>query len=647
MEYARKLASATDHLRIALVLLASLQAAPGWAQQRDGESGFFEELPVVLSASRLPQPLSEAPGAVTVLSRDFIRATGYRDIGRLFRLVPGFNVVHDRAHTSALNYHGLTSSFASNKMQVLIDGRSVYSNYFAGGVDWGGLPITIDEIDRIEIVRGSSSATYGSNAFLGVVNIITRHSAEDEGAMVGLRTGNRNQFDAAVRLGMRANDVSFRVSVEHGSDSGFENLYDSRRNSIATVRADYRLSPQSEITFGAGANSSLRGLGYPNDFGNEIRNADSLQDFVHLRWRYTPGPDEEWSAGYYHNTEYARERLPFVLGPGLVLFANFDRKAHRDNIDFQHYFRPTKDLRLLWGGEARREEVLSRIFFSGSPGRSTTVGRLFSNAEWRAADPLLINVGGLYEKFEGESGRLAPRLFANWQAAPGHTLRAGVLRAYREPSLWEHFGQLKGDGDNFVIRPGQGVRPERVDTRELGYLGALPWFGAMVDLRAYRERISRMVYVRELDSGEGVSDNRPDAVVIKGLEWQLKARPMESADLIWSHALTRIDSRDRDLEASAPPYTSTLTWLQRYPRGFASTVSVINVGPVEWLDSRRVKSYTTWDARLAWRFNLGRGIHELSAGMINGGPPHDEWRLGRSANPVDRFWYLALRTELN
>ncbi len=138
----------------------------------------------------------------------------------------------------------------------------------------------------------------------------------------------------------------------------------------------------------------------------------------------------------------------------------------------------------------------------------------------------------------------------------------------------------------------------------------------MVDLRAYRERISRMVYVRELDSGEGVSDNRPDAVVIKGLEWQLKARPMESTDLIWSHALTRIDSRDRDLEASAPPYTSTLTWLQRYPRGFASTVSVINVGPVEWLDSRRVKSYTTWDARLAWRFNLVAGAGHRAAQLV-------------------------------
>lgn len=116
MEHARNLASAPDHLRLALLLIAGLHAVPGWAQQRDGESGFFEELPVVLSASRLPQPLSEAPGAVTVLSRDFIRATGYRDIGRLFRLVPGFTVVHDRAHTPALSYHGLTSSFASNKM---------------------------------------------------------------------------------------------------------------------------------------------------------------------------------------------------------------------------------------------------------------------------------------------------------------------------------------------------------------------------------------------------------------------------------------------------------------------------------------------------------------------------------------------------
>lgn len=628
-----------------LALLGGLLAGPAGAVQIDGERGFFEELPVVLSASRLPQPLSEAPAAVTVLDRDFIRSTGYRDIGRLFRLVPGFTVVQDRGHTTALSYHGLASSFASNKMQVLIDGRSVYSNYLAGGVDWGGLPITIDEIDRIEIVRGSSSATYGANAFLGVVNIITRHSAEDSGAMLAVLGGNLGQADAAARVGARVGDLSLRVSATHMQDDGFKAVVDNRRNAVATLRADYRLSSRSEFTFSAGVNSSLRGLGYLNDPANGTRDLDSLHEFAHLRWRYTPEADEEWTAGYYHNTERGRE-LQFVpILPAPFTTVDNSRVAHRDNVDFQHYFRPFAGLRLLWGGEARREEVSGDSFFPGEPGRSTSVGRAFANAEWRAADPLLINLGGLYEKFQGESGRLAPRLFANWQFAPGHTLRGGLLRAYREPSLWEQKGTV--EFGPFIAIESQGrLDPERVTTQEIGYLGMLPFLSSLLDVRVYRERINNLVTLESRGALPRRIVNQQEEVRIRGIEWQWKARPSESTDLIWSHALTRIESAAPNGRSSMPPYSSSLTWQQRYGRGISSTVSLINVGTTEWLDSQSIPSYTTWDGRIAWRFRAGASNNELAVGLINGGPRHEEWRLpGRFPNPVEPFWYLSVRTE--
>ena len=638
-------ASRRDAARWSLAMLGGLLAGPVWAVQSDSERGFFEELPVVLSASRLPQPLSEAPAAVTVLDRDFIRSTGYRDIGRLFRLVPGFTVIQDRGHTTALSYHGLAASFASNKMQVLIDGRSVYSNYLAGGVDWGGLPITIEEIDRIEIVRGSSSATYGANAFLGVVNIITRHSAEDGGAMLSLLGGNLGQFDAAARAGARFGDLSLRLSATHMQDDGFKALVDDRRNTVATLRADYRLSSRAEVTFSAGINSSLRGLGYANDPDNGTRDLDSLHEFVQLRWRYAPDLDEEWTAGYYHNTERGRE-LQFVpILPAPFTTVDNSRVAHRDNIDFQHYFRPYASLRLLWGGEARREEVSGASFFAGEPGRSTSVGRVFANAEWRAVDPLLINLGGLYEKFQGETGRLAPRLFANWQVAPGHTLRGGLLRAYREPSLWEQKGTV--EFGPFVAMESQGrLEPERVTTQEIGYLGMLPFLSSVVDVRIYRERIRNLVTFESRGALPRLIVNQQDDVRIRGIEWQWKARPSESTDLIWSHALTRIESAAPNGRSSTPPYSSSLTWQQRYGRGISSTVSLIDVGTTEWLDSQSIPSYTTWDGRIAWRFRSGLSNNELAVGLINGGPRHEEWRLpGRSPNPVDPFWYLSLRTE--
>lgn len=634
-----------DIARHCLALVVGLFADQAVAVAPDSESGFFEEMPVVLSASRLPQPLSEAPAAVTVLDREFIRATGYRDIGRLFRLVPGFTIVQDRGHTSLLGYHGLAASFASNKMQVLIDGRSVYSNYLAGGVDWGGLPITIDEIERIEIVRGSSSATYGSNAFLAVVNIITRHSAEDGGAMLSALGGNLGQADVAARVGASFGDLSLRVSAAHMQDDGFKAIADNRRNSVATLRADYRLSSRAEITFSAGLNSSLRGLGYAGDAGNGTRDLDSLHEFVHLRWRYAPDPDAEWSAGYYHNTERGRElQLVPDLPPPFTTVDN-SRVAHRDNIDVQHYFRPFSSLRLLWGGELRREEVKADSFFPGEPGRSTSVGRVFANAEWRLTDPLLINLGGLYEKFEGQSARLAPRLFANWQIAPGHTLRGGLLRAYREPSLWEQKGDV--EFGPFIAIQSQGrLDPEQVVTQEIGYLGRLPFMSSVLDVRVYRERINDLVVLQKRTGLPRLLVNQQDEVRIRGIEWQWKARPTDSTDLIWSHTLTRIESAAPIGRRSAPPYSASLTWQQRYGRGFSSTISLINVGTTEWLDSESLPSYTTWDGRLAWRFRAGSSDNELAVGLINGGPRHEEWRLpGRPANPADPFWYVSLRTE--
>src|SRR5262245_25694434 len=176
--------------RLASLLCAAAAANAAWAQAGAvSERQFFEDLPAVLSASRLPTPPQETPGAVTVIDQQLIRSTGYRDITRLLRLVPGINVVQDRGHTPFVAYHGLSDEFVTSRMQVLIDGRAVYNPSFFGDADWSGLPITIDEIERIEVVRGSNSAAYGSTGFLGLVNIITKHSIQDQGVLARYQAG--------------------------------------------------------------------------------------------------------------------------------------------------------------------------------------------------------------------------------------------------------------------------------------------------------------------------------------------------------------------------------------------------------------------------------------------------------------------------
>ena len=183
--FSRRLA-AYRRLGTRCVQLAALVVLPAQAQVQP-ESPFLDDtLPVVLSLTRLPQRIDDAPGAVTLFTRADIERLGYRRLPQLLRLVPGMNVMNDTGHSPALFYHGL-GTLNPNRMQVLIDGRSVYSPYLYGYVDWDALPLTMDEIERIEVVRGSNAATYGSNAVAGVVNIVTRSSNEGPAASVSTR----------------------------------------------------------------------------------------------------------------------------------------------------------------------------------------------------------------------------------------------------------------------------------------------------------------------------------------------------------------------------------------------------------------------------------------------------------------------------
>ena len=155
---------------------------PGLAQAFASQDDLFasdSELPSVLTATRLKQAPAAVPGAMTVLDRELIRASGARDIAELMRLVPGMMVSYRQGNLATVNYHGSNSSEA-RRLQVLIDGRSVYRPGLAT-VDWFDLPLAIEDIERIEVFRGPNTVSYGANALLGVVNIISRKPQDSLG----------------------------------------------------------------------------------------------------------------------------------------------------------------------------------------------------------------------------------------------------------------------------------------------------------------------------------------------------------------------------------------------------------------------------------------------------------------------------------
>jgi len=161
------------------------------AAQAEDEAIYFSDLPVVASVSRLPQRLADAPTAVTVIDRDIIKASGARDLNDIFRLVPGFQTYPNTTESARVSYHGMGEGDYAPRVQVLVDGRSMYSPLFGGGVNWAVLPVALEDIERIEVVRGTNAVSYGSNAFLGVINIITVDPALTHGVSVSTAMATR------------------------------------------------------------------------------------------------------------------------------------------------------------------------------------------------------------------------------------------------------------------------------------------------------------------------------------------------------------------------------------------------------------------------------------------------------------------------
>ncbi len=191
------------------------------------EEEFLAELPVVLTASRLAQPQAEAPASVSVIDRQMIEASGARNLSEVLRLVPGFQVEFESGHRHVVGYHGLADEF-SRRLQVLIDGRSVYLPSF-GGVSWSDLPVSLDDIERIEVIRGPNAVTYGANSFLAIINITTRHSAAERGSFVRATVGSNDIRDGVLRVAGGESDVSYRLTMGYQQDNGYGQHNDSRQ----------------------------------------------------------------------------------------------------------------------------------------------------------------------------------------------------------------------------------------------------------------------------------------------------------------------------------------------------------------------------------------------------------------------------------
>ena len=559
-----------------LVLLCCLSTTALAQSPAVSEKDYLDDVPVVLSVSRLPQRLDETPGAVTLIDRDMIRMSGARDVADLLRLVPGFRVTNSfESNTPQGSYHTSLSDY-SNHIQVMVDGRSVYSSYLQGSTGPGLQTVALEDIERIEVYRGSNSAAYGARAFLGSINIVTRDLVDTQGALLRVARGGEGIEDQMVRLGWGDEKARFRFSADGRNDNNLNGTSGSSRVQRVNLRADLRTGPHDVLEFRTGQSLIDAGVGFAGNAENNARTRRLDTSFVQLDWRRSLDADQDLLVQASHTVERIRDEFVYTVAPSLTI--DFGGQSSNSNLMAQHTVRVDAALRLVWGAELRRESVVSRPLYNTDAAFVTDFSRLFSNAEWRLHPDLLFNAGALFEHSSTAGQHISPRLMLNWLVAPGHTLRGGVSRAFRPPSTFEKNANVRYYIGGVLIDSTDVARgnvvAEKVEARELGYLAELADRALSFDLRVFEERVRDFVKRPEYSlPGSGNGDMAYDFVNgedfnIQGYEAQLRWRPWSGGQLVYG--LSQLES-SQSYGGTNPVGrygTQSLLFMQRLPAGW-------------------------------------------------------------------------------
>lgn len=648
--------------RLRLTSLAATILAVHTIPAAAGEELFFASLPVVASVSRLQQPLAEAPGSMTVIDRELIRQSGARSVSELMRLVPGFLVTPANQASPRVAYHGLSDEGYSPRVQVLIDGVSQYSPLFHGGVNWNLLPVALEDIERIEVLRGSNSTAYGANAFMGVINIISQDPSLTKGWMLKADHGDNGVRDSTLRWGGNIGGADVRFTVQQIGDNGLRHMYtgsdgwfdphDSRHAKVYDLRGILPLSNRDELQFSLSQAYDISQTGRPNDIADPYRDASKSSSSLSLGWRRSFGEGEELRLRFSHVEDWASDKYSVLFG-GLNFLISDSGSSSRTELELQHNFSPSATTRAVWGGSVKNEQVQSSWQFFTEDMHSRFSARLFGNLEWRPVKSLLFNAGANLENASKVGTAFDPRLGVSWHLTPEQTLRFVVSRNHRSPGLFE----LQGDSryspvnmpsfyDRIFLAYRGRIKPERLDTTEIGYLWDLKEYRASLDFRAFHERMADKLQYSSLKLNAanrdifqyqpagfpfGTADSYFNAETVRsrGFEYQFKWQPFDGTRILYNHSYIRIDTlvapsfdyaypasdiatMTNFTQHSAPRHAGYLMWMQQLPYNLESSISYYKSGYMRWTRNTYIDPIERVDWRLAWPFKFGANRGELA-----------------------------------
>jgi iron complex outermembrane receptor protein len=429
------------------------------------------------------KPISQAPSNVYVITDEDIRHSGATDLPTVLRRVPGMEVMQMTGADFNVSVRG-DNQLPSNKLLVLIDGRSVYEDAY-GSVFWTTLPVTLPEIKRIEVLKGPASALYGFNAVDGVINIITKSPDEIKGTILQFGGGELGTIRAAAIHAGTHDKFGYRLSVGRDQNQQWRNRDAlALRQDKVNLHTDYALSPDSKLIFQSGFLSNNRFDGQIYETISETTTGIT-SGFVNLTYQRRNFFVRGWWT-------YWRDESDETIVPSISRFFRItdstgsvfqERARNTYNVDAQHTLEIGSSHRVTYGVNARHNRFTTHYLFSNGA-REERLG-FYLQEEWRASDKITAIAGLRYDLHSEINATYSPRVALLYSPAPDHTIRLSGSVAYRPPTMYESFINSRGTVFPLGCPPVCGVavgtsllgsrnlKPEQLISYELGYQG---WF---------------------------------------------------------------------------------------------------------------------------------------------------------------------------
>ena len=409
----------------------------------------------VATASRKSQPLSHTAAAAFIISRARILKSGATSLPEALRLAPGIDAAQITPNEWSVTIRGSSGQF-SNKLLVLIDGRSVYTPTF-GGVYWEQQDIPLDNIDHIEVIRGPGATLWGANAVNGVINIITRHTAETTGTQIQAKAGNQQQ-SLTLRHGVTLGDKGFwRLNASTRQADGWDNrsghkLDNGFEQQQVGFRADISTTDQDELSLQGRALQlhdhqafEVPDLLTPPTFLRVVNSRSNTENlFLSARWEHTASIDstfvlQSYLQQYQQQTYTTTEHITTL------------------DLDFQHHF-AKRHHDVVWGLGYRqsKERFNDEGILANLHRTNHRIYNGFIQDEIELSpDHFWLIIGSKLEHNDDTNLEPQPSLRALWRQDAHHTLWGSITRAVRTPTR----SDTDIDGQKKITQPDNTALP--------------------------------------------------------------------------------------------------------------------------------------------------------------------------------------------